>query len=42
MEDQAGFIALEEVVVVGGGAVLGDDLLFGLVGLFGFFGRFRH
>jgi hypothetical protein len=30
------------VIVVGGGAVLRDDLVLGLIGLFGFFCWFGH
>jgi hypothetical protein len=46
VQDQTGFESLEQVVVVGGGAILSDDLL--LLSLFGFacgltggFARFR-
>jgi hypothetical protein len=43
VKDHAGFVFLQQVVVVGGGAVLGDDLLFlftfGFVGLLGWLGH---
>src|SRR6267154_1302116 len=45
VEDHAGLKTFEKVVVVRGGTVLRDDLLFrlvGLAGLFGFFGRSGH
>jgi hypothetical protein len=42
MKDQAGLMFLKNMVVIGGRAVLGDDLLAGLGGLLCFFGRLGH
>jgi hypothetical protein len=42
VEDQSGLISLEQMVVIGGRAVLRYDLLLAFFGLFGLFVWFGH
>jgi hypothetical protein len=42
VENQSGLISLEQMVIVGGRAVLRHNLLFAFFGLFGLFWWFGH